>query len=350
MAGAADRICIRFMSGNELFVDQGTTLDEIKVLVAKSEERFAPEVTAVNPVDGSIVEGENITELPPTLAVVLNQVVYDAHTWAETLRVHGRAADADGLRRALALIDEHHADPDAGAPERITGAELLNAAFFEECGRSSLSPSYLNTADDLLHGARIARIISTFLDAGADIDTENETGESSLFIAVREGRTPLVDHLLQARAHVNHTNGQQETCLFVASREGHLGIVDLLLSAHAEVHHIDRVGWTPLFEASCQGYEAIVDRLLNAGAQVDHEDNRGRTSLFAATREGRPLIVERLLEAGSNVNHVSKSGHTCIYYASLRGYRQLYDRLLKAGANVDDEHSQGDVIESHFRV
>ena len=63
-------------------------------------------------------------------------------------------------------------------------------------------------ANDLFEALETSDIaqIRTSLDAGADVNVKNESGETPLWVAARNGHTEIVRLLLAAKADVNATN------------------------------------------------------------------------------------------------------------------------------------------------
>jgi ankyrin repeat protein len=59
-------------------------------------------------------------------------------------------------------------------------------------------------------------------------------------------------------ADVNAKNDSGETSLHVASKEGNEAIVSFLLDSGANIHAKDKDGRTPLHEASRYGQESVV--------------------------------------------------------------------------------------------
>ena len=72
------------------------------------------------------------------------------------------------------------------------------------------------------------------MEAGAQIDTQNEKGETPLILAAREGNNEFVKGLAEHLANVNLADNFQHTALYYASERGYNEIVEILLMAGAE--------------------------------------------------------------------------------------------------------------------
>lgn len=87
----------------------------------------------------------------------------------------------------------------------------------------------------------------TFIAAGFRSEPEkaNEFSESLLQVAA-DGDIDQVKSLLSQGADVNTEDEKGQTALHLAVREGHLALAELLLSKGAEVDVKDKFGWTAL--------------------------------------------------------------------------------------------------------
>jgi ankyrin repeat protein len=63
----------------------------------------------------------------------------------------------------------------------------------------------------------------------APVDAQNDSGESSLHLAVYSGHILIADQLLDKGADINLTNNDGETPLFYAARKSNAAIIRLLL-------------------------------------------------------------------------------------------------------------------------
>ncbi|KAF2094591.1 glycerophosphocholine phosphodiesterase [Rhizodiscina lignyota] len=109
-------------------------------------------------------------------------------------------------------------------------------------------------------------IVQLLVDAGADINYQDEQGETALHVAARFGHDKCAEILI-------HGSEEQKTNLeitektfawaplFIACVDGHLGVVNLLIEAGAELGKTDSSGWTPREHAALRGHMDIARRL-----------------------------------------------------------------------------------------
>ena len=139
--------------------------------------------------------------------------------------------------------------------------------------------------------------VADALDAGANVNTKDNDGRTSLILASRHGHTEIVTMLLANGADVNAKNNDGWTALIVASFYGHTEIVTMLLEKGADVNAKNNDGYTALIMASEREHMEIVIDLLANGADVNAKDDNDYTALDWAVEFGHTSVVELLEKA-----------------------------------------------------
>ena len=103
----------------------------------------------------------------------------------------------------------------------------------------------IDFGENLRYSTEISRIslVKYFLEKGANIDSKNMDGDSSLHIASREGFFYIVNYLIEQKADPNISNNSFETPLHLASIHGHFYIVEFLINNHSEINSKDGNGY-----------------------------------------------------------------------------------------------------------
>lgn len=114
--------------------------------------------------------------------------------------------------------------------------------------------------------SEVPKVMSILIDAGADVNKQDQTGFTVLMAAAFEGYNQLVDILLRSGAEINASMESGRTALTLAVSMGHTETVRLLIEAGADLETIDKSGNTPLMIAKSKGFEEIVELLKEAGA------------------------------------------------------------------------------------
>ena len=121
-----------------------------------------------------------------------------------------------------------------------------------------------------------------------------------LALATKSNYNRIVNLLVDAGVDVNFQDQQGETALHIAARFGHEDCARALLASRSEGHLVDTelaeksYGWTPLFTASVNGQLSVVKLLVDAGAQITKLDSSGWTSQEHAALRGHLGIARYL--------------------------------------------------------
>uniref|UniRef100_A0A8D3DBS6 Ankyrin repeat domain-containing protein 50-like n=1 Tax=Scophthalmus maximus TaxID=52904 RepID=A0A8D3DBS6_SCOMX len=113
------------------------------------------------------------------------------------------------------------------------------------------------------------------------------------------GNLDVVNLLISRGANMELEDNHGQTALTLAARQGHTKVVNCLIGCEANINHTDHDGWTALRSAAWGGHSEVVSALLYAGAKVDCADADGRTALRAAAWGGHEDIVLNLLHSPS---------------------------------------------------
>lgn len=124
-----------------------------------------------------------------------------------------------------------------------------------------------------------AEIVSELLRAGALPDgTGTFPKETALMKSSIPNSPNCIKLLLEAGAEVNGQNEAGSTALMTAVHWGNLDCARLLINAGASVNLRDSRGRTALFHAVAASRESMCSILLAAGADPDLKDNSGLSS------------------------------------------------------------------------
>ena len=172
------------------------------------------------------------------------------------------------------------------------GLRLLEARDAQ--GRTAL---LLATA--LRHEALATHLI----DAGANVNAQDDQRDSPYLLAGAEGNLPILRLALAHGADLRSTNRFGGTALIPAAERGHVEAVRLLIGAGVDVNHVNRLGWTALLEAIIlsdggPAHQDIARQLIAAGADVNLPDHDGVTPLAHAERRGQQAMAALLRAAG----------------------------------------------------
>ncbi|TID21465.1 GDPD-domain-containing protein [Venturia nashicola] len=169
--------------------------------------------------------------------------------------------DDEGLAPLhLSVINQH----------TLTTQTLLDAerwqgdTFIQEKTRKEISKSGAVLA--LATKTNSVTIVKLLVDAGVDINYQNDQGETALHMAARFGHAEcakaLIDGSSSQEINVDiPENTFAWTPLFIACVDGHLPVVELLIEAQADLERLDSSGWTAKEHAALRGHMDIANRL-----------------------------------------------------------------------------------------
>src|SRR4029453_13853043 len=157
-------------------------------------------------------------------------------------------------------------------------------------------------------------MIRFLLEAGANANQTDTSGETVLMAATRTGNADSVRALLDRGANPNVAESQlQLTALMMAAEAGYTEVVRALLEKGADIRARTRTGATPAPRLPCQpnqtGCGSHGEGIVRGGLP-----ERGMrppipgamTPLMYAAREGQIEAARLLLDAGSAGNEVEK--------------------------------------------
>ena len=179
-------------------------------------------------------------------------------------------------------------------------------------------------------------LVQRLIEAGADVDAQNEFGASALSEAAVTGSTPIIEALLDAGADANAANPEGETPsdgrrADRQRRSRH----ELLVAAGADINAQEEWGGqSALMWAAAQSQPEMVKFLVAKGADVDargierdwqrkviteprpKDMNRGGfTALLYAAREGCIDCARHLVEGGADTNQTDPERMTPLVLA-----------------------------------
>lgn len=214
------------------------------------------------------------------------------------------------------------------------------------------------------------------VQADADLEMANNSGETPLYLACTQSKHDVVKYLCEARANLHHVvsktgstplyaaaqGGSEEllrtllewrACvhsrvggylpLHVACQVGHARAVELLCQAKSELTEVPEGSsvWTPLNLASERGHAEVVDTLCRANANVD-EETVDTPPVLVAAWAGHEEVMQMLRSHGANLEvNSKKTGLTPLHAAAQAGNTGVVRCLCEAGVDADRENTTG---------
>jgi ankyrin repeat protein len=175
---------------------------------------------------------------------------------------------------------------------------------------------------------------------------ERQRMNEELIKAAWDNDVARARQLVQAGADVNYEDDTQQSAYLIAASEGYAGLLDLTLRNGAEINAKDSYNGTALIRAAERGHADIVGRLVQAGIDLDHANFLGWTALHEAVVLGddgpaAADTVRVLVAAGVDISiEAGRDGKTALEHAEERGFDAIVSTLRTASAEVTDGDQQ----------
>ncbi|MCE3255814.1 MAG: serine/threonine-protein phosphatase 6 regulatory ankyrin repeat subunit B-like [Rickettsiaceae bacterium] len=262
-------------------------------------------------------------------------------------------ATANRHQKIIGALLEAGANPGIKNTQGRAVLSYASASGNVEAVKAFLKSEIINSIDlnepdnfggTALHRAIIEgheNIADLLIKAGANVDIENENGQTPLQLAATWGRTEVVRALLKFEAGINHKNKDGCTALHLAVEARQIEIVDLLLKEKADVGIKNERGHTALHYAVMNGDDEVIQKLLKAGANINEQDKNGHTSLHLATKCSDQETLQLLLSNNADVNIKDEMGRTALHLVAMSNNIDIGQELLKSAINVNEQDKDG---------
>lgn len=167
--------------------------------------------------------------------------------------------------------------------------EILASLLSKAKGDDRLKKSFVPALRSAVLGGHL-ETIKLLLDAGADVNNQDEGGQTPLVLASLRGLEGFWEMTKKQK---------------FPQRPGRTAsdwpkVVETLLKAGADPNVQSREGFSGLMMAAAQGQKDICELLVSGGADVNLKENKGATALDIAKAGGHSPIAELLRSAGAS--------------------------------------------------
>ncbi len=246
-------------------------------------------------------------------------------------------ADRDGLTalEAATLWD--------GSPPQIT-AELLRAGAVVRPGAKRAEQVIVSAAKSNVENLQL------LLDAGANMDSVVEPGDTPLTLAARYDRKWQTRLLISRGASVNLANADMQTPLLIAAMYDFRDLLDFLVGAgRADVRTADRRGATALDYFAMAHDSRAVQTLLDNGADPSATDINGHDAMWhsmngARNRSNEPetsALLRQWVQGGGHKAPATTRGRVDLFRAIYLGNLDDARADLDAGTSANATDSDG---------
>ncbi|XP_033643083.1 histone-lysine N-methyltransferase EHMT2-like [Asterias rubens] len=186
-------------------------------------------------------------------------------------------------------------------------------------------------------------IIVILLQAGANIDAEDEDHKTPLMSAVESNHNDCMRYLIKHGATVQHKDDEGMTILHVAAKNGNLEAVKYITSLRKiNPNSQDDGGWTPIIWAAEYKIIPVVQFLIERGADSNIRDKEGNSGLHWAVFSGADDVAEIFINRHGDVHAPNVHGDTPLHIAARENNYGCVTMLLLRNASIDVTNKEGE--------
>lgn len=266
--------------------------------------------------------------------------------------------NSDG-KGALALAFEHN-------------HKELFQLLFEKAPGSLPTEMNIFSAYFWLPSHRRIELIQNMIESGADINTQNPSGETLLMYAVKSNDEEMIDLLVCNKANLDLIDRDGNSALVLAMQKKNEKIARLLIQSGADINIKPQYGKSAFHLAIENGQESLAILLVEKGAiknvdlktvdmalksgcndlaqmlslKIDPNfvDPRGNTMLMEAVRLNMLPMVKTLIAGGADVNAMNSAGQgsTVLMLARGKEKHDILEVLIENNVDMDARNKNGE--------
>ncbi|CAI9741119.1 E3 ubiquitin-protein ligase MIB2-like isoform X2 [Octopus vulgaris] len=251
------------------------------------------------------------------------------------------------------LLENLGTPPLDGLVKDAARGNIQNVREFIKNQRSEIDVKCSNrTALQVASGKGHEDIVLMLLEAGADLEIQDDDGDTALHYSSYRDQPEVMEILLSKGANTKAVNDKHFSALHIAVSSESVKCVGVLLEHSAAVNIQDSNGNTPLHLAITNKNDDIVGMLIN-DPEIDFiiRNKPGFNALHHAALKGNDFATEMILEKHRDIVDVKiDDGFTALHVAAVKGYKDIIETLLTVGQAQIDIRGKHQMTPLHFAV
>ena len=198
-------------------------------------------------------------------------------------------------------------------------------------------------AGDVYYGSQSERAIEVLLEAKADVNAQDQDGNTALHRALYHRNSQSINMLIEAGADLLKKNKHGQTpfsmCLthsgssYALNKMIEKGVLKAYKEAAEDPHAMLDLLYRAVSDTSDSHF--IVRHILSEVENINALVDKGRSPLHSAVSHNQEHLVNSLLERPeANINLRDRRGRTPLYIALSNGHQDLAKTLIERGADV----------------
>ncbi|MCL2441927.1 MAG: ankyrin repeat domain-containing protein [Treponema sp.] len=204
-----------------------------------------------------------------------------------------------------------------------------------------INPYTINLRDGLgnsmLHYAsqwNLNHAIPVIIRNGISVEDTNATGQTPIFMALRNDSTSTITVFHENNANINARDSQGNTLLHAAVRWNARNSIPLLISYGIDINVSSLNGNTPLHDSVALGMSDIESLFIRHNANLEIRNVDGNTPFMEAVRAGLIPSIEKLSANGADPSARNIRGDTPLHIAVSMERIDLVNILLNMGTSI----------------
>ena len=186
----------------------------------------------------------------------------------------------------------------------------------------------------------VEKVSSLLAQSAPDTDPHHARA-LALFIAVERANPDMLQTILASNVEVDSRDNTGQTSLHRATRAQNKVIIKILLNHGAKIDLMNDEWRTPWSANVSLMNEQISQTLIKAGANPNTRDHDGATVLYFAAAGGHTDIVRFVLKAGTDPSIRTNFDWAPLHWAAYHEHSECVKLLVDAGADLSPTSDQG---------
>jgi ankyrin repeat protein len=364
LLGGSD-VQIRNMDGKTpLYIAvQERRVQVIPLLLDYNADVFAADITGITPFDMALkIKGDVFKTIVTPDTVLQNDSSGNTMLHVAVIN-RGDSGHFALILDHKALVDTKNRQGDTALHIAVKTNQQENGEFLISRGANIFSPNsaghtplylalsssntwFINSTtaiakdglgNNILHYAclwKLTSAIPLIIQRGVSTEDKNATGETPLFMAVRNDSTDIIRVLVDNKANINARDSQGNTLLQSAIRWNAIQSSAMLITYGIDINAHSLNGNTALHDAVNLGILEILNLLLAKGADTEVRDLDGNTPFMEAIKAGYVPSIEMLADYSADALTRNIRGDTPLHIAVSYERYDLVSMLLRMGASI----------------
>ncbi|GBG27853.1 Ankyrin repeat and KH domain-containing protein 1 [Hondaea fermentalgiana] len=178
------------------------------------------------------------------------------------------------------------------------------------------------------------KAVGLLIEAGADLDLQDDDGDTALICACVDGHSDMAKLLIQSGANISLCNKYRESPVASCCASGMSSVAELLIERGAKMSfHTKESATTSFLEAVAADTAVMVHAMLERGVKLDLKRVDG--ALLLAVQKGCTESAQVMIEARFGVDFRNENGDHPLSVAVEKGDETIVSLLVQRGVPMD---------------